>query len=47
MESRFIHAAVSGITSDRNTVISNKKDRMTTMATKSGSLALNTLAKSM
>ncbi len=35
-----MHAAVSGITTERNTVISNKNERTTTTATKRGSFAL-------
>ena len=47
MDSRFMTAAVSGITRLRNTVISNRNDRITTRPMKSGSFELSTLAKSM
>ena len=47
MESRFMTAAVSGMTKLRNTVISRRNDRSTTRPMKSGSFELRTLAKSM
>ncbi len=47
MDSRFMTAAVSGITKLRNTVMSRRKDRSTTRPMKSGSFELRTLAKSM
>ena len=40
-------AAVSGITRLRNTIMSNRNDRPTTSAMKSGSFDASTLAKSM
>ena len=47
MDSRFMTAAVSGITRLRNTVINSRNDRITTRPMKSGSFELRTLAKSM
>ena len=47
MDSRFMTAAVSGITMLRNTVISNRNDRITTSPMNSGSFELSTFAKSM
>ena len=47
MESRFMQAAVSGMTKLRNTVIRRRNDSSTTRPMKSGSLELSTLAKSM
>ena len=47
MDSRFMIAAVRGITKLRNTVISSRNDRITTRPMNSGSFELSTLAKSM
>ena len=47
MDSRFMTAAVRGITRLRNTVINNRNDRITTSPMNRGSFELSTLAKSM
>ena len=47
IDNRFMTAAVSGITMLRNTVMSNRNDRITTRPMNSGSFELNTFAKSM
>ena len=47
MESRFMQAAVSGMSSDRNTIISRRNESSTTRPMKSGNFELSTFAKSM
>ena len=47
MESRFMQAAVSGMRSERNTIINKRNESSTTKPMKSGNFELRTLAKSM